>query len=74
MLIFKSKYVMVITEAWIQEDFFCLNIPILGTSITGFPLENGAVMYNITIPILFFDIVIMCSTKPMIYGEDIHGS
>ena len=68
MLLFKSKYVMVITEAWIQEDFSCLCIPIFGTTLNTFPCDNGADMYNLTVPILFFDIVIMWSTNPISNG------
>lgn len=65
MILFKTKYVMAITEAWIQEDYSCLCLPLFGTTLSTFPIENEGRAYNLIIPILFFDIVVIWGTKPI---------
>jgi hypothetical protein len=65
MQLYRSKYIIAITEAWIQEDFSCLCLPFFGISLTTFPSENGGKVFNLLIPILFFDIVVVLGTRPI---------
>jgi hypothetical protein len=65
MQLYRSKYVIAITEAWIQEDFSCLCLPFIGVSLNTFPTVSGGKIYNLLIPILFFDIVVVIGTQPI---------
>lgn len=69
MLLFKTKYVIAITEAWVQEDYSCLCLPFLGVSLTTFPMENGGKIYNLLIPLLFFDFVVVLRTRPIVENK-----
>lgn len=65
MQLYRSNYVIAITEAWIQEDYSCMCLPFLGASLTMFPMENGGKVYNLLIPLLFFDLVVVLGTRPI---------
>jgi hypothetical protein len=65
MKLFKAKYIMAIIEPWIQEDFAAICVPILGATLITYPLDNEGLIFNLVIPILFFDVVIIWSNKPL---------
>ena len=65
MLLFKTKYVIAFAEAWIQKDFSCFCLPLMGATFITFPTKNGGKSFNLAIPVLFFDIVVVMGTHPM---------
>jgi hypothetical protein len=74
MQLFKSKYVLVVADPWIQEGYSCLCLPILGTALNAVECEDNTTVYNLIIPILFFDIIVMWGTRPINDEDDGNGN
>lgn len=69
MVLFATKYIMVIAESWFQDTYSALCLPILGTTLTSYQTESNDTVFNLIIPILFFDFIILWSTKSTIDNQ-----